>query len=59
MEADKKLPLEEAAKIQDALKSLGYVVEGYCNGLCTENRLILLYLTPPRVSVALTADREE
>jgi len=45
MEAAPKLPLEEAAKIQEALKPLGYVVEGYCDRYCTETNLTVLYLS--------------
>jgi hypothetical protein len=39
-----KLPLEEAMRIQEALKPFGYVVYGYRDSECTENNLVAIDL---------------
>ena len=36
-----KLPIEEAAKIQEALKPLGYMIEGYRSRDCSSHGIIL------------------
>jgi hypothetical protein len=40
------LPIEEAIKIQDALKPLGYMVHGFRDGRCSESGLVTIELRP-------------
>jgi hypothetical protein len=43
-ETDERLSLEEAMKIQEALKPLGYMIHGYRNRDCSPYGGIILYL---------------
>jgi anthranilate/para-aminobenzoate synthase component I len=43
-ETDEKLPLKDAMKIQEALRPLGYVIEGYRSRDCSSYGGAILYL---------------
>jgi len=44
-EGAREFPLKEILKIQEALKPLGYMIDGFRDGKCSDYGL-LLYLTP-------------
>ena len=43
----REFPIQEISRIQEALLPLGYMVEGFRNGKCS-NHGVILYLTPGR-----------